>query len=191
MSSKHALSVGALCGVAISLLAGSALAVPSVKIFNLGTVKATDFHIVFSGPVSKNKISASNLNTVGYNNNMNNELNFTGGQGVNPNQSTTLNNAMIGTAAQAGTDVHIVSWNWTPTAGANPVTVTPYVQFTDPNTGVTSNYSLNGVGNLVAPTGAVTTFEVIGIPEPANWVLMITGFGLAGAMLRRSPRTAT
>ena len=39
-------------------------------------------------------------------------------------------------------------------------------------------------------TGTVADATVAGVPEPASWALMIGGFGLAGATLRRR-RTAS
>ncbi len=42
---------------------------------------------------------------------------------------------------------------------------------------------MNGPGNL-AFNGNVS-FDVAGVPEPANWALMIGGFGLAGVAARR------
>lgn len=33
-------------------------------------------------------------------------------------------------------------------------------------------------------------FAIAGVPEPATWVMMIGGFGMAGAILRRAPRKA-
>ncbi len=42
----------------------------------------------------------------------------------------------------------------------------------------------------VSPTGFQTLASAApgGVPEPASWALMITGFGLAGSAMRRRPR---
>jgi phospholipase/lecithinase/hemolysin len=32
---------------------------------------------------------------------------------------------------------------------------------------------------------AIDLYQVLGVPEPANWAMMIAGFGLVGAMMRR------
>lgn len=40
-------------------------------------------------------------------------------------------------------------------------------------------------------TGLTLETGVLGVPEPATWAMMIGGFGLAGAALRRRPRLAT
>jgi hypothetical protein len=43
-------------------------------------------------------------------------------------------------------------------------------------------------------TGAlVTTFNLTasGVPEPASWALMLLGFGIAGAAMRRQRQRAT
>ena len=53
----------------------------------------------------------------------------------------------------------------------------------------TINFALPDGVFLTGASGA--TFGVVpgvaGVPEPASWALMIAGFGLAGAMLRRRP----
>ena len=43
--------------------------------------------------------------------------------------------------------------------------------------------------NLTLPPGADDGGVGAGVPEPASWALMISGFGLAGAALRRNRRT--
>ena len=40
------------------------------------------------------------------------------------------------------------------------------------------------------PTLFVPRFADNGVPEPATWAMMVTGFGLAGAALRPRPRGA-
>jgi hypothetical protein len=48
-------------------------------------------------------------------------------------------------------------------------------------------FGLDGVDATLTPAASPTP----GVPEPASWALMIAGFGLAGAMLRRRrPATA-
>ena|SRR5579862_2870536 len=46
----------------------------------------------------------------------------------------------------------------------------------------------NGTPSILSFNPGVTTFSG-GVPEPATWALMITGFGAAGAMLRRNRAT--
>ena len=47
----------------------------------------------------------------------------------------------------------------------------------------------NGTPSILSFEPRITTFSG-GVPEPATWALMITGFGAAGAMLRRKRATA-
>jgi hypothetical protein len=54
----------------------------------------------------------------------------------------------------------------------------PVFSFAEPVDGYSLSFS-NGVGN------SVVTDSLAGVPEPASWALMIAGFGLAGAALRR------
>ncbi len=42
-----------------------------------------------------------------------------------------------------------------------------------------------GAGTPAYNTGFVTVPGALGVPEPASWALMLMGFGLAGASLRR------
>ncbi|UAJ12186.1 PEPxxWA-CTERM sorting domain-containing protein [Polymorphobacter megasporae] len=57
-------------------------------------------------------------------------------------------------------------------------------------------FSVDGI-HPIAPIQAAIFREVahitgIGtVPEPANWALMIAGFGLVGTALRRRPATST
>ena len=44
---------------------------------------------------------------------------------------------------------------------------------------------LNGGPNAGAPIRATFTYEAAPVPEPATWAVMIAGFGLSGAALRR------
>jgi type VI secretion system secreted protein VgrG len=46
-----------------------------------------------------------------------------------------------------------------------------------------TDFGSNGFAGAAGPVGAV--------PEPASWAMMITGFGLAGTMLRRRPNMAS
>lgn len=58
-----------------------------------------------------------------------------------------------------------------------------FVRLTDVfNEGATSGGS---VGADIDAVGAISTRAVGGVPEPGTWALMIAGFGLAGAALRR------
>lgn len=45
-------------------------------------------------------------------------------------------------------------------------------------------------GRLVAFTARDARFSAAAVPEPASWAMMIAGFGLAGAALRRGRRVA-
>jgi hypothetical protein len=53
-------------------------------------------------------------------------------------------------------------------------------------------YSVTTRYTLTAPTrgNALSTVAIAGVPEPGTWALMITGFGGAGAMLRRRRQAA-
>mgnify|MGYP000176760204 CR=1 FL=1 len=47
-----------------------------------------------------------------------------------------------------------------------------------------------GITTLVTPPTSTPNPPVPGVPEPATWAMMIIGFGLLGALLRRRRRTA-
>jgi hypothetical protein len=51
------------------------------------------------------------------------------------------------------------------------------------------SYSVDGIGPLLDNVSLDVTGG--GVPEPASWALMIAGFGLAGAGLRRRPAVAS
>lgn len=59
------------------------------------------------------------------------------------------------------------------------------------------------IASVVSPSGtelaspaAIAAFDngpanaVVGVPEPATWALLLSGFGLIGGALRRRPRSA-
>jgi hypothetical protein len=51
--------------------------------------------------------------------------------------------------------------------------------------GLAANQAYSNIHNANFPGGEIRGFLRAGIPEPASWALMIAGFGLAGAALRR------
>ncbi|WP_010542835.1 FxDxF family PEP-CTERM protein [Sphingomonas elodea] len=55
--------------------------------------------------------------------------------------------------------------------------------------GVQNNITVTGVSRGNGSYGAQGVFSPTGVPEPAAWGMMIGGFGLAGAALRRTRRT--
>ena len=72
-------------------------------------------------------------------------------------------------------------------------------QFSPGNQGGYTALNLSGAGITRVQFGSTNanwvaddlSFTVGGaVPEPATWAMMITGFGLAGAALRRRPRSA-
>jgi hypothetical protein len=57
------------------------------------------------------------------------------------------------------------------------------------NVGGTSVFTQFG-GNVFAPAGGrnadfLVSGTALAVPEPASWLMLITGFGLTGVMLRR------
>jgi len=72
--------------------------------------------------------------------------------------------------------------------GANIVPNTGLPQTATPFTAASSRYFqlwFNG-GYTQGLTGSVSVMSVV--PEPATWLLMLTGFGLVGGAIRRRPR---
>lgn len=51
-------------------------------------------------------------------------------------------------------------------------------------------FQIGGVGSQTWVFVSEVMFASAGVPEPATWALMLAGFGLAGAALRRRPRTS-
>ena len=58
------------------------------------------------------------------------------------------------------------------------------------STGVLTHgfFTASEVYDPTDPSGDGVAFIAVGVPEPASWALMIVGFGLTGAMLRRETR---
>ena len=48
-----------------------------------------------------------------------------------------------------------------------------------------TSYEYQSTGGPRAVTGGRAVLQVSAVPEPATWAMMITGFGLVGAMVRR------
>lgn len=82
--------------------------------------------------------------------------------------------------------VELISLNITAAAAANSAgnasgTIDPYIRI-DPGFLGASGYRIevsNGVGN--SPADGIP----IGVPEPAAWALLLTGFGVLGGTLRQ------
>ena len=49
-----------------------------------------------------------------------------------------------------------------------------------------TSYEYQSTGGPRAVTGGRAVLQVSAVPEPATWAMMITGFGLVGAMVRRA-----
>jgi len=65
---------------------------------------------------------------------------------------------------------------------------------TDANTGLTNSryYAASNINGYNWDQGLVTGFnDVAAVPEPASWAMMIAGFGLTGAAMRRRRTAAT
>jgi PEP-CTERM motif len=60
------------------------------------------------------------------------------------------------------------------------------------NTGTATPKALHfGVGDgIFSDNGGGFVVTIAGVPEPANWAMMIAGFGLAGAAMRRRTKLA-
>jgi len=61
--------------------------------------------------------------------------------------------------------------------------------FTEGAFSTAGTYSTVLFGSNQAATLHVSFVEDRGVPEPAAWAMMVTGFGLAGAAMRRQART--
>jgi hypothetical protein len=55
---------------------------------------------------------------------------------------------------------------------------------------ISSNFKLLTPPSYPSAIGTQSFAIVLSVPEPATWALMIGGFGMAGAMLRRRQRQA-
>jgi hypothetical protein len=55
----------------------------------------------------------------------------------------------------------------------------------DTNAGIGGDVLPNGVNISGASITASLTYDIAAVPEPASWAMMIAGFGLAGAAVRR------
>ncbi|MFL5297085.1 MAG: PEPxxWA-CTERM sorting domain-containing protein [Phenylobacterium sp.] len=55
---------------------------------------------------------------------------------------------------------------------------------------VTEVFQISAGGNASRQGNAQSTIDIMAVPEPATWALMIVGFGGVGAMLRGRRRTA-
>jgi hypothetical protein len=91
--------------------------------------------------------------------------------------TNTLPNAVIFFAPAWGPDVTFTGTN---ANGASVITGYSFFSFmAKPGTGL--------VGETGDPTfiGQHSTFTLSAVPEPANWAMLIAGFGLTGAVLRR------
>ena len=88
---------------------------------------------------------------------------------------------------EAGDSIDFLLGTFTPNGGNAPAGTYEYnqaainFQYTDPVTQKTY------FSQIATTTGVLTrtVFAAGGVPEPASWALMIGGFGLAGAALRR------
>lgn len=60
-------------------------------------------------------------------------------------------------------------------------------------TGSVTSRAVFGSSNFADSAGLVTTFGTVGtaLPEPATWAMMMLGFGLVGAGLRRRSKVTT
>ena len=61
------------------------------------------------------------------------------------------------------------------------------------NAGEGMGFGINDNGTLASSTDNDSTsisYQIEAIPEPASWMLLIAGFGMTGAVLRRRPTPA-
>lgn len=124
-----------------------------------GAAGSTEFSITFNG--SGGPLT---LNYVGSDNtkDYNYPNCFTNGCDPTPNATNWFIDPNFGSGLQ------LVKWNLAPSFGLTSVTFTQINSF---NGAIVAGVTVNG-----------------GVPEPATWSLMIGGFGLAGAALRRRRR---
>lgn len=58
----------------------------------------------------------------------------------------------------------------------------------DTGSGIFGDLAPDGAGGSAYSFNADLNYDIAAVPEPATWALMLAGFGMAGAVLRRKPR---
>lgn len=151
-----------------ALCLSAAGAQAAVMIRNATGMNANDFHIVFTGPADKLKLTSSNFKpgiTYPMPSPKQNEVDFMNGAVNNGNQFT-INNLDI---VKGFGGLSVLEWYFT--KDGVKIDGEPLIK----------------VGDTYVELSTVTVkgFSVQPVPEPNTWALMILGFGLAGAALRR------
>ncbi|UAK26472.1 PEPxxWA-CTERM sorting domain-containing protein [Sphingomonas nostoxanthinifaciens] len=92
----------------------------------------------------------------------------------------TAEGTAAGLVAENGDPTH----NYFPTPGTGGLSSA--YQVAETNTGnVESIFVKNGTISCTGPSCTITS----GVPEPASWAMMLSGFGLLGGAMRRRQRT--
>lgn len=157
---------GMALGCALAMVATSASA--AVIIRNATGKDANDFHIEFDAAADKLKLTSPTMGTgvvYPFPSPKQNQVDFAGGV-VKNGDEFKINNLVV---VKAGAGLRVLSWNFT--LNGDPLTGEPLIKT---STGYTN---LTGL--------ALDGLMVRVVPEPAAWSLMILGFGVVGAMLRR------
>lgn len=195
-------SLFAVTTIAAAALASPAIAAPTIT-FTPGSSVGAGFNVVQSFNGAAGGYGLSGVQGTDY------QI-YTGnvsGQGAIPNNSGTPYLAVFGGKAVTytfGTAVSNVAFDWGTASADNILTITDInglaTQYAVPNSTVPNgaNYNKNGllisaangpaIKSLTFSAGS-NSFEVdniaVAVPEPATWGMMILGFGLMGAAMRR------
>ena len=175
---KKATLSAALAAAGILFAASSGTAA-DIRLKHTGKTPATDFHIVFSGPVAGlKKIKDTWDADYGRPDQGDpNALNFGGKWNMGEDAIFNIDHLTFARNPATPDQLTVVSWKFTPDSTSDPQP-TP-VLFYQPDPGRPGTYiplsDLPGLGVHI----------VYSAPEPAAWILMISGFGLAGLALRR------
>ncbi len=116
--------------------------------------------------------------------------------------ATAFKNNLFATGSQNGDGSSVSHWKWSP--GCNPYNGVMDARICGGNTfAVTAldlaafdamgyNVSVDVLGKdngYFQTTRDIATWFNSAVPEPSTWTMMIAGFGLVGAMMRRRPRS--
>ena len=190
MRKKAMMTIALLPLLALPEIANAATLMKSITINNISAVVASgsfSYDSSKTGVISYGDLTSFVLNIGAYTFDLPFVSSLGAGSYVNFSYDTSANN-FVPTAIPGSVGTYSGTLAGVNAALNDGFFFDPLPSEADPaGTGSDGIYALYNTGGAGAPYTSIT---VAAVPEPAAWGLMVLGFGLAGAALRRRPRVS-